>query len=157
MIIQHLVAGACEQSDLLSAKLTMQLLLLQQRSPKRANWFDPEPLKDMLDADVESQVIAVIAELYRSLPSIDQIAMELQSKHYVWSGLLLRDARGDITVSLKQVPDKQGLLFVTMPSSSQPDKADMVQIGSVQNGLVVLSPMKRIQSAGRPVFFLAGP
>jgi hypothetical protein len=157
MIIQHLVEGACEQSDLLSAKLTMQLLLLQQRSSKRANWFDPASLKDTLDAEVETQVIVAIAELYRSLPSIDQIAMELQSKHYVWSGLLLRDARGDITVSLKQVPDKQGLLFVAMRSSSQPDKADMVQIGSVQNGQVVLSPMKRVQSAGRPVFFLADP
>jgi hypothetical protein len=157
MIIQHLVAGACEQSDLLSEKLTGQLILLQQRSSKRATWYAPQPLKDSLDPDVEAQVIMSIAELFRSSSSIDQIATKLQSKQYVWSGLLLRDARGDIVVSLKQTPEQKGMLFVPVPGASQPDKPDMVQIGSLQSGQVVLSPMKRVQSAGRPVFFLADP
>jgi hypothetical protein len=157
MLIQHLAAGACEGSQLLSANLTNPLVVLQQRSSKRANWFDPSPLQDSLDAEVETRVIAPIAELYRRLPSIDQIIVQLNAGQYVWAGFLTRDPSGKINAAIKELPPKHGTLLVLKPSSQNPEQADMVPIGKVRDGSFVLDQTKSIQSAGRPIFFLADP
>ncbi|HBJ36009.1 MAG TPA: hypothetical protein DDZ51_14925 [Planctomycetaceae bacterium] len=157
MLIQHLAAGACEGSQLLSANLTNPLVVLQQRSSKRANWFDPVPLQDSLDTEVETRVITPIAELYRRLPSVEQVAAQLIAGQYVWAGFLLRDSDGEITTSVKELPGKDGVLIVPVPNSQNPDQADMVPIGKVQNGSVLLEKTISPQSAGRPIFFLAAP
>ncbi len=142
---------------MLAANLTNPLVILQQRSSKRTDWFDPLPLQDSLDTEVETRVIVPIAELYRRVASIEQVAAQLHAAHYVWAGFLVRQSDGEITISVKELPGQDGVLIVPVPNSQSPDQANMVPVGKVQNGSIVLDKSKLPQSAGRPVFFLAAP
>lgn len=156
-LIQHLAAGACEGSPMLAANLTSPLVVLQQRSSKRTDWFDPLPLQDSLDTEVETRVIVPIAELYRRVPSIEQVAAQLQAAHYVWAGFLVRQSDGEIAISVKELPEQDGVLITPVPNAQNPDEANMIPVGKVQNGSIVLDKSKQPLSAGRPVFFLAAP
>jgi hypothetical protein len=154
MLIQHLLAGACEGSDWLAGQLVQELLVLRSRAKNREFWFEPTTLLDTLDVEVESKVIRKVATLYRTRLTPEAEANSLQRKRYTWVGFLDREASGTIKAIINKNGPVAGNLAVTRPSINDPAKTDIIFVGTYDGSRASLTENRSEQLAGRPLFFL---
>lgn len=154
MLIQHLLAGACEGSDWLASQLVQELLVLRSRAKNREFWFQPTTLLDTLDVEVESKVIQKVATLYRTRSTPMAEANLLQRKRYAWVGFLDREESGNIKAVINKAITQPGSLAITRPSINDPSKTDIMLVGMYDGSKASLTENKSEQIAGRPLFFL---
>lgn len=155
MLISHLLAGAAEESPQMAQWMKSELLVLSERSKKRETWYEPAPLKDTLDDEVETTVIKRVANLYRSLPTVSSDAAALRKQRYTWTGCLIRSVDGTLEYHQERQVPGDGKLFVAIASDESDDKTDIIEVGDVIAGEATLNAGRSNQMAGRPVFFIA--
>lgn len=158
MLLQHLLVGACEGSDWLTAKLTAELLLLKNRASAQTNWYAPQPFDESLALDVRHSVVLPLGNLYRSRPQLKIDANTIRNHKYRWVGLLMRDSNGEIVFqprakSAEREPEIKGRLAVVRQSLAPDTQVDWVDIGTYKSGQSSLSGERGELIAGRPVFF----
>lgn len=157
MMLQHLLAGACEGSEMLAGRLGEELLFLKARSDSLPPWYTPLPFRPSLAPEVDAQVVSRLADLYRRRPNFSEIAALVREQRYRWVGFLEQPDPEQLSIHLDVTPDGDGRLAIARPSRADKELADWIEIGEFRAGEANLHAPKEDVLAGLPVFYLPGP
>ncbi|MDB4759841.1 hypothetical protein OAG34_01360 [bacterium] len=152
----YLLLQACANgSSMMQEKIAAPITALRVREGIRQQWAIPKPPDDKLVTSVLRDVLTPLALTFKELandsPDLKQVAM----LEYRWIGFLTRDYDGEILGSVPLSLKESGPVYIMRTAAENPSKLDIITVGKLEAGTLVLDQNSRELNAGRPLFFLS--
>jgi hypothetical protein len=151
-----IIRSGIDGSKFLSQRLLESLTELELMVNNADNWFQPAKPQYQLESRLAEELSNALKSTLKDVRQADLPLSKLATNKIPWVGNLQRagDLRAALNTSAK-ANDKDGSLYIVEADKDKPDKARMVMVGKLRDGVVKLIDSKESQLiAGRPLFLL---
>jgi hypothetical protein len=153
-LIYQVLQTCAKGSSSMQKHLSAPISALKIREGTRQDWAVPQAPSDTLAPSVESEVIAPIATVFKTIEQDSQKISPATNLEYLWIGFLMRDSSGEIVGRVTQEPKESGDVYIMRPATENPSKVDITVVGKWETDTLRLDSNSGDLNAGRPLFLL---